>query len=189
MLLEIVTGGFLLGVMGTCALGAMSYNRLQALDERCQTAFSDIDIQLKHRHSLLPALVETVRGYMKHELSVMEAVTSARGKALAAEGADNVIEAEKRLSASVRKLIQVTEKYPEIKADNHFRDLRMEISDAENKITAARRFYNLAVQEYNTTLRQFPGSLIGRQRGLSRRSNFDIGIERELLDEPAAIKF
>lgn len=184
---------FFLCVVGGIALVAYiasaTHNRLMALDERCESAFADIDVQLKHRHNVIPALVETVRGFASHERGVLTEVTQARASALRATGPSNQIDAEIQLSQSVNTLLSVVEKYPEIQANSHFRDLRMELSDAENRITAARRFHNLAVSEFNATLRQFPGNLVGNAKHLGRRRPFDLGVERVLIDEPVAISF
>ena len=171
------------------AIVLLTYNRLMALDQRCDTAFADVDVQLKHRHNLIPGLVETVRGFAGHERGVLEEVTRARAGALQASGPDMRLNAEAQLGQSINTVLSVVEKYPDLQASGHFRELRMELTDAENRITAARRYYNLAVDEYNATLRQFPGNAIGPTVRLSRRKSFDIGIERVLLDEPVAIRF
>jgi LemA protein len=164
-------------------------NRLMALDTRCDTAFADIDVYLKHRHNLIPGLVETVRGFASHEKDILTQVTQARAEALAAAIPDGKVASEKLLSKSITSLMSVAERYPELKASSHFASLREELSESENRITAARRFYNLAIDEFNATLRQFPGSYIGRMKHLAARQPFDLGIERVLLDEPVAIKF
>jgi LemA protein len=166
-----------------------THNRLVALDQRCDTAFGDIDVHLKHRHNLIPPLVETVRGFTKHENDVLLGVTQARAEALQAASPEMRLSAEKKLTQNITALIGMAERYPELKASTHFSDLRRELVDAENRITASRRFYNLAVEEYDTTLRQFPGSTIGRLSKLNMRMPFDLGIERVLIDEPLAIKF
>ena len=183
----------LLGCAGAAAIAGLSawgsYNRLMALDARCDTAFADVDAQLKHRHSLIPNLVETVRGYAAHERVVLTEVTQARANALRTAGAETRLEAETQVGQSIQSLLSVVERYPEIQASSHFRELRAELTDAENRITAARRFFNLAVNEYNATLRQFPGNLVGAALRLGRREPFDRGIERILLDEPVAVRF
>lgn len=165
-----------------------TYNRLMALDERCNTAFADIDVQLKHRHSLIPSLVETVRAFAGHELTILSEVSRARANALRASGPEMRLEAETQVGQSLSSLLSLAERYPDIQASTHFRDLRGELGDAENRITAARRFYNLAVDEFNATLRQFPGNQIGAAVRLARRRPFDLGVERILLDEPVAIR-
>jgi LemA protein len=166
-----------------------THNRLVALDQRCETAFGDIDVHLKHRHNLIPPLVETVRGFAKHESDILLGVTEARAEALQAASPEMRLSAEKNLTQNIVALIGMAERYPELKASTHFGDLRRELVDAENRITASRRFYNLAVEEYDTTLRQFPGSTIGRLSRMNMRMRFDLGIERVLIDEPLAIKF
>ena len=166
-----------------------THNRLVALDQRCDTAFGDIDVHLKHRHNLIPPLVETVRGFAKHENDILQGVTAARAEALQAGSPEMRLSAEQNLTQNINALIGMAERYPELKASTHFSDLRRELVDAENRITASRRFYNLAVEEYDTTLRQFPGSTIGRLFKMNMRMRFDLGIERVLIDEPLAIKF
>ena len=166
-----------------------THNRLVALDQRCETAFGDIDVHLKHRHNLIPPLVETVRGFAKHESSILLAVTESRAEALQATSPDMRLSAEQNLTQNINALMGMAERYPELKASTHFGELRRELVDAENRVTASRRFYNLAVEEYDTTLRQFPGSQIGRMFKMNARMRFDLGIERVLIDEPLAIKF
>jgi LemA protein len=166
-----------------------AHNRLVALDQRCETAFGDIDVHLKHRHNLIPPLVETVRGFAKHESDILQGVTQARAEALQAASPEMRLSAEQNLTQNINALIGMAERYPELKASTHFSDLRRELVDAENRVTASRRFYNLAVEEYGTTLRQFPGSYIGHLFKMNARTRFDLGIERVLIDEPLAIKF
>lgn len=182
-----LAGGGVVVIILLGALGWATYNRLMALDERCNTAFADIDVHLKHRHNLIPGLVESVRGFVGHELAVLTEVTKARANALRASGPEMRLEAETQVGQSLTSLLTLVESYPELQASGHFRELRMELTDAENRITASRRFYNLSVDEINATLRQFPGNLIGKRLG--RRKPFDLGIERMLIDEPAAIRF
>lgn len=164
-------------------------NRLVALDQRCDTAFADIDVHLKHRQNLIPGLVETVRGFASHEHQILLGITAARADALAAVSPEARLSAEQNLTQTINAVIGVAERYPELKASGHFTALRDELVGAENRITASRRFYNLAVGEYDATLRQFPGNLVARVRKFDRRRPFDLGIERVLIDEPVAIKF
>jgi LemA protein len=166
-----------------------THNRLVALDQRCDTAFGDIDVHLKHRHNLIPSLVETVRGFTKHESDILQGVTAARAQALQAGSPEMRLSAEQNLTQNINALIGMAEHYPDLKASTHFSDLRRELIDVENRVTASRRFYNLAVEEYGITLRQFPGSTIGRMFRMNMRTRFDLGIERVLIDEPLAIKF
>lgn len=184
----------LLGVAVVLAIAPLwmalaTNNRLVALDERCSTAFADIDVHLKHRANLIPGLVETVRGYAGHEREVLLGVTQARAEALQAAAPEMRLSAEQNLTQNINALIGMAERYPELQASSHFNALRQELVDCENRITASRRFYNLAVGEYGATLRQFPGSLVAKLRNMSVRSPFDLGVERVLLDEPVAVKF
>jgi LemA protein len=166
-----------------------SNNRLMALDGRCDTASSDIDVHLKHRHNLIPGLVETVRAYATHERDIIMNVTQARAMALAASTSDAKLRAERDLTQNITSLMSMADKFPDLQASSHFRELRQDLTDCENRITAARRFHNLAIEEYNVALRQFPGSFIGGFRRLNVRRHFDLGIERVILDEPVNIRF
>jgi len=164
------------------------YNHLIALNQRCETAFSDIDVQLKHRHNVIPGLIETVRGIMGHERSIIDKVAESRSLALAARGPAEVMKAETQLGNNLSHLFALAEQYPDIKASGHFRDLRNELSDAENRITAARRFFNLAVEEFNVARRQFPGNIVGAIFGLAPRNNFILAEDRRALDQPLSFK-
>ncbi|MCO5131820.1 MAG: LemA family protein [Xanthobacteraceae bacterium] len=162
-------------------------NTLVALDQRCETAFSDIDVHLKHRSNLIPGLVSVVKGLASHEKDLILGVKDARAKALAAAAPAVKLKAERNLSAQVGTLLSAVEKYPEIRALPEFAQLRQQLVDCENRITAARRFHNLAIEEYNTVLRQFPGSWIGPRQRMNSRQSYDLGIERVLIDEPVSI--
>ena len=166
-----------------------TYNRLVALDQRCDTAFADIDAHLKHRQNLIPPLVETVRGFADHEKEILLGITTARASALQATGPEARLKAERNLTRQVSALIATAERYPDLRASSHFHALRDELIDAENRITASRRFFNLAVGEYDATLRQFPGSYVARVRKMNVRMPFDLGIERVLVDEPIRLNF
>lgn len=165
------------------------YNRIMALDARCDTAFADIDVQLKHRHSLIPGLVETVRGIAKHETTAIEHVTKARAAAVGAASPQMRLDAEQQLGQSINVILNLAETYPDLKASSHFRDLSSQLTDVENRVSASRRFYNLAVEEYNISIRQFPGSRIASHRRLSTRRPFELGVERMIMDEPVAFQF
>ncbi len=188
---------FILTLLGVVVLIVVSpiliflvyHNRIVALDARCDTAAADVDVHLKLRHSLIPGLVETVRGFASHERDVLTAVTEARASAMRAAAPDSKIDAEVQLGQSVNTIFNVAEKYPELAASSHFRGLREELADVENRITASRRFHNLATEEYNATLRQFPGNLIATLKRMTTRTPYDLGIERVLMDEPVAFKF
>ena len=191
--LFITNNSYLVATLGVLSLAVLIiwlfYNRLAALDERCETALADIDALLKHRHDLIPGLVESVRAFAGHESAVLTEVTRARASALQATRTDMRLEAETQLGQSINSLLSVVENYPELQAGGHFRELRVELTDTHNRITAARRFYNLAVNEFNSTLRQFPANLVAAVTRLARRKAFDIGAQREALDAPITMKF
>jgi LemA protein len=164
-------------------------NLLVALDQRCDTAFADIDVHLKHRHNLIPGLIGVVKGAAGHEKDIVLGVVDARAKALGAMSAEVKLAAEGNLSANISTLLASFDKFPEIRALPEFVQLRQQLVDCENRITAARRFYNLAIEEYNTALRQFPGSWLAQKMRLNSRQVYDLGIERVLIDEPVAVAF
>ena len=139
----------------------VSYNGLVRLRNRVKEAFSDIDVQLKRRYDLIPNLVETVKGYAKHESSVFEAVTKARSEAMQATGKDKAA-AENVLSGTLKSLFAVAENYPQLKANENFSKLQDELTDTEDKIQAARRFYNGMVRDLNTKIQTFPSNVIAR---------------------------
>ncbi len=167
------------------------YNRLVALARRCDQAFADIDVQLKQRHDLIPNLVETVRGYAKHESTTLDAIMKARHAAQNAPTPAAALQAEGALGATLSRLMAVTEaQYPELQASSHFQNLRDELSDTENKISAARRYLNNAVGEYNASLEQAPSNLIGWMFGMKSRAFYDLGPEgRKTMDLAPAVKF
>src|SRR5881397_1183957 len=140
----------------------MIYNGLVAMRQRVNQAFSDIDVQTKQRHDLIPNLVETVKGYAGHERGTLEAVVQARNAAITAQsgGVAAQAAAENALTGALRQLFALSEAYPDLKANQNFKELQAELSDLENKIAAARRFFNSAVQEYNTGIQQFPVVLV-----------------------------
>ena len=165
-----------------------TYNRLIMLDSRCEQAFADIDVQIKHRHALLPNLLETVKGFVKHEHDAIANVTQARAASIRAASPQARLLAETTLGAGMQQLLTIAESYPELQASQHFRELRVEIADTENKLAAARRYLNAAVNEYNATLRQFPANFIAKPARLAKRAFYDIGVERVLLDDAPALK-
>ncbi|MEK7567745.1 MAG: LemA family protein [Patescibacteria group bacterium] len=136
------------------------YNRFITLTNRGKEAWSDIDVQLKRRYDLIPNLVNTVKGYATHESSAFENVTKARAAAMGATGAEAKGQAENMLTGALKSIFAIAEAYPDLKANENFAKLQMELSDTENKIQAARRFYNGTVMDLNTGLEQFPGNII-----------------------------
>ena len=166
------------------------YNRLVALRQNRMNAFSDIDIQLKLRYDLVPPLVETVKGYAAHEKSVFENVTAARAGVAQASGTDERLKAEQRLGGALVNMLAVAENYPALKADANFQQLMDELSDIENKIAAARRFFNNATSEYNTSVQQFPSNIIAGQFGFKTETFYeDTSIDRATLEKAPSVKF
>jgi LemA protein len=170
----------------------MIYNGLVAMRQRVNQAFSDIDVQTKQRHDLIPNLVETVKGYASHERGTLEAVVKARNAAVTAQtgGVAAQAAAENVLSGALRQLFALSEAYPDLKANQNFQQLQSELSDIENKIAAARRFFNNAVQEYNTGIQQFPAVLLAGSFGFAQKDFFDVGVEeRKVLEQAPQVKF
>jgi LemA protein len=171
----------------------MIYNGLVAMRQRVNQAFSDIDVQTKQRHDLIPNLIETVKGYAAHERGTLEAVIQARNAAVSAQGSGVAAQAqaENVLSGALRQLFALSEAYPNLKANENFQQLQNQLSDIENKIAAARRFFNNAVQEYNTGIQQFPAALFAASLGFSPKEFFDVGgpEARAQLDKPPEVKF
>ena len=166
------------------------YNRLVRLRNNREQAFADIDVQLKQRHDLIPQLVKTVKGYMDHEKSVLTEITEARSGALKASTIDEKIGAERRLSQALQGFNIAVEAYPDLKANQNFMNLQEEISDVENKLAAARRFFNSATKEINNAVEVFPANLVAGMFGFKRETMFDLGtVEREKLDEAPDISF
>jgi LemA protein len=167
------------------------YNGLVALRQRVNQSFADIDVQLKLRHDLVPNLVETVKGYAAHERGTLEAVIKARNQAMMAQaqGPAAQAQAENMLSGALRQLFALSESYPDLKANQNFQQLQAEITDIENKIAAARRFFNNAVQEYNTGIQQFPAALLAGPLGFTEKTFFDAGDERKTLEQAPSVKF
>ena len=184
------TGWIVLGVLAVIAFWIFSvYNGLVALRQRVGQSFADIDVQLKQRHDLIPNLVETVKGYAGHERGTLEDVIKARNSAISAQGPAQVAAAENVLTASLGKLIALSEAYPDLKANANFQQLQSELSDIENKIAASRRFFNNAVQEYNTGIQQLPAALFAASLGFTPKEFFDLGEARTQVEQVPQVKF
>lgn len=184
------SGWIILGVVVIAILWIiLIYNRLVAMRQRVNQAFADVDVQLKQRHDLIPNLVETVKGYASHERGTLEAVVQARNAAMAAHGPAAQSQAENMLTGALRQLFALAESYPDLKANANFQQLQMELSDIENKIAAARRFFNNAVQEYNTGIQQFPAVLLAGPFGFTPQQFFDLGETRTQLEQAPQVKF
>jgi LemA protein len=185
-----MSGWIVLGIIVVLVLFAFgAYNRLVALNQRVGQAFADIDVQLKQRHDLIPNLVETVKGYAAHERGTLDEVVKARNSAISAQGAAQVSAAENQLSGALGRLIALSEAYPDLKANANFQQLSSELSDLENKIAASRRFFNSAVQEYNTGIQQMPAALFAGPLGFTRKDFFDLGSSRAEVEAAPAVKF
>jgi len=164
-----------------------SYNLLVTLTNHAKEAWSDIDVQLKRRHDLIPNLIETVKGYMTHEKNVLEDVTKARTQALSAQNLSDKDAAENQLSSTLKSLFAVSENYPQLKASENFMELQRELSDTENKIQAARRFYNSNVRDLNIRIEKFPPSLIAQMFHFSKMELF--GLESPAEKEVPKVSF
>ncbi len=162
------------------------YNGLIRLRNRTDEAWSDIDVQLKRRYDLIPNLVETVKGYAKHEKELFEDVTKARSSAMQAQGPEAKGKAENMLSSTLKSLFAVSENYPELKANENFAKLQDELSDTENKIQAARRFYNGNVRDFNTKIQVFPNNTIA---GMMKFKKYDFFEAEEGEKKNVEVKF
>ena len=169
--------------------GTVTYNRLVAMQQQCSQAFADVDVQLKRRHDLVPGLVETVKGYAGHERGTLDAVIQARNAALAARGVAARAEAENVLTGALRQLFALSEAYPALKASNNFEQLQTDLTDIENKLAEARRFFNNMVQGNNTMVQQFPAVLLARPFGFEPHEFFTVDVERQKLDQAPQVKF
>jgi len=149
------------------------FNGLIRLKNSTDEAWSDIDVQLKRRHDFIPNLIETVKGYAAHEKQAFESVTNARAKAMGAQGIEEKGKAENMLSGTLKTLFAVAESYPELKANQNFLQLQTELSDTENKIQAARRFYNGNVRDLNIKIETFPSRIIAGMLGFKKREFFE----------------
>ncbi len=166
-----------------------AYNRLVRLRNNRENAFADIDVQLRQRHDLIPTLVETVKGYMKHERELLTEVTNARANAMKAGSINEKIAAESQLSSALGGIQVAVEAYPDLKANQNFLNLQEEISDVENKLAAVRRFFNSATKELNVSVESFPSNVVAGMFGFNREMMFDLGDRRETMEEPPKVSF
>ena len=168
----------------------LMYNGLVRMRNRQQEAWSDIDVQLKRRYDLIPNLVSTVKGYAKHEQETLRAVTEMRTRALAADGIKEKGEAENMLTGALKTIFAVAENYPDLKASENFVELQRELSDTENKIQSARRFYNNTVQDLNTAVQVFPKNIIANMFGFKEGEFFELADEeKEKASDPVEVQF
>jgi LemA protein len=186
-----LTGWIVLGVIVVIALYLIViYNRLVSLRQTVDQSWSDITVQLKQRHDLVPNLVETVKGYAAHERGTLDAVVKARTAAVAAADPNAQAQAENMLTGALRQLFALAEAYPDLKANQNFLRLQSDLADIENKIAAARRFFNNAVQEYNASIQQFPAVLFAASMGFAGRAFFELDEgERTAVEAVPQVKF
>lgn len=189
-------GWIFLGILVAAALWiVVIYNGLVTMRQRTNQAFADIDVQLKQRHDLIPNLVEAVKGYAGHERATLDAVIAARSAAMSAQGHGTggipaQAQAEAALSGALGRLFALAEAYPDLKANQNFIQIQDELASVENKLAAARRFFNGAVAEYNAGTEAFPAVLFARSLGFLPRDFFDLGEDgRRALDVAPEVKF
>jgi len=163
------------------------YNGLVSLKNRAREAWSDIDVQLKRRYDLIPNLVETVKGYARHERELFEKVTKARSEAITASGVKDKEKAENMLSGALKNLFAVAENYPQLRASENFQKLQDELTDTENKIEASRRFYNANVRDLNIKIEKFPDNIIAGMFGFQKMELFEL--TETAAREPVKVDF
>ena len=166
-----------------------AYNSFVRLINRAKEAWADIDVQLKRRYDLIPNLVNTVKGYAAHEQSAFEKVTKARTMAMGAGSLAEKGQAENMLTGALKSLFAISEAYPDLKANQNFLSLQSELSDTENKIQAARRFYNGNVRDLNTSIESFPGNIIAGIFRFVKQEFFELGESESAAKEPVKVSF
>lgn len=180
-------------VLGVLVLGVLwvivSYNGFVTLVNRTKEAWADIDVQLKRRYDLIPNLVNTVKGYATHESTAFEKVTQARAAAMGAGTLAEKGAAENNLAGALKSVFAISEAYPELKANQNFLSLQAELSDTENKIQAARRFYNGNVRDLNTKIESFPGNVIAGMFNFAKQEFFQLDETNAAAKEPVEVKF
>lgn len=180
----IIGGG--VAIIGVWAV--VQYNSFITGRTRGEEAWADIEVQLKRRYDLIPNLVATVKGYATHESTTFEKVTEARTQAMQAHGADASAQAEGLLTSTLKSLFAVAESYPDLKANTNFLELQRELSDTENKIQSARRFYNGVVRDYNAAVQSFPGNIIAKLFHFSQKEFYDLA-DTDAAQQPVSVNF
>jgi len=179
----------ILAIIAAIILWAIfAYNSFIRLVTRANEAWADIDVQLKRRYDLIPNLVNTVKGYAAHESGTFQNVTEARAAAMGAQSIEEHAKAENMLTGALKSLFAVSENYPDLKANENFLELQRELSDTENKIQAARRFYNTNVRDLNIKIKTFPSNLIANMFNFTKKEFFELDEESE-AKEPIDVKF
>ncbi len=177
-----------LGILGVVVLWVIyAYNRLVTYTNRAEEAWADIDVQLKRRYDLIPNLVSAVKGYVAHEAGTLEKVTEARAKAMQAHSVAEHGVAENMLASALKSIFALSENYPDLKANQNFIELQRELADTENKIQAARRFYNTNVRDLQNGLESFPTNYVGTTFGFKTRDFFELNSAS--AREPVEVRF
>lgn len=172
------------------AVGAGMYNGLVKANVRVDEAWSDITVQLKRRADLIPNLIETVKGYAKHEKEVFENVTKARSAILGAQGVADTAKADNMMTDALKSIFAVAEAYPDLKASQNFSELQAELTDTEDKIQASRRFYNGSTRDLNIKVQTFPTNIFAGMLGFKKREFFELDeAENAAVQKPAEVKF
>ncbi len=181
----------ILGILAVLIIAAIIiYNSLVQSKVRVDEAWSDITVQLKRRYDLIPNLIETVKGYAKHEKTVFENVTNARTQAMNAQGPAATAKAENAFSETLKSLFAVSENYPDLKANENFKHLQEELVDTEDKIQAARRFYNGSARDLNIKIKTFPNIIFAGPLGFKEREFYEVDEgEKEAVSKPTSVKF
>ena len=180
----------IIGIVVLLALWVVfAYNRFITLVNRAKEAWSDIDVQLKRRYDLIPNLVSTVKGYAAHESGAFEKVTKARAAAMGAGSLAEKSQAELGLTGALKSLFAIAEAYPDLKANANFLELQRELSDTENKIQAARRFYNSTVMDLNTSIETFPNNLIASFFKFAKLEFFELEADEAAAKQPVKVQF
>ncbi len=165
-----------------------AFNGLVTVRNRAKEAWADIEVQLKRRYDLIPNLVNTVKGYATHESTAFEKISQARSQAMQASTPAQKGEAENQLTGTLKSLFAISEAYPDLKANANFLELQRELSDTENKIQAARRFYNGMVRDLNTKIQRFPGNVVAGMFHFATMDFFDLG-DNDAAQQPVEVKF
>ncbi|MDO4741902.1 MAG: LemA family protein [Candidatus Saccharibacteria bacterium] len=178
-------------ILGLVVFVVSIYNSLVTLNERVNEAWSDITVQLKYRADLIPNVVETVKGYAKHEKETFEMVTTARASVMGAKTVKQAAEAENEMTQALSKIFAIAEAYPELKANENFKTLQTQLQDVEDKIQAARRFYNTGARDLNTKIKTFPANIINNIFGhFKKREYFEVAeSERSKIENAPEVKF
>jgi LemA protein len=185
---------FIYVVFGLIALVGLyvilTYNSLVSLKQRVSEAWSDIEVQMKRRYNLIPNLVETVRGYMGHERETLESVTRLRNQAMADHGtAEHQAKSENMLTGALRSLFALAEAYPDLKANQNFADLQDDLAEVEDRIQAARRFYNGSVRDLNVKIEQFPSNLVAQAFHFTQATFFELDEADAAARRPVKVEF